>query len=218
MRSKSHSSRPREAIVSDARLGKTGAAVKSLPHLTTATVALTGLLVAGCASSSIQPEAKTIAFPPRVPEPIPIQVAIVQSTQNFSREAGDQAVELSRRLQQSGLFEAVHYPLLPTAQLGATMELRVDRTTYIPDWMGLIGAFVLKNRHQCLVDGKLVLLKGTEVIKTYSALGKAPFEINTTPKEELEVTQAAAWAMQARLIEQLIQDRDFLAQKLKASP
>jgi hypothetical protein len=196
--------------------------MKNLPKLQAAAVALMGMLVAGCTSYSIQPEAKSIAFPARVPTPIPIQVAIAESKQSFSRQAGDQAAELSRRLDQSGLFEAVHYPLPPTTRPGATIELRVDSNLQRQDY-GVPGTLLMlsigKSRCDCRVDGTMVLLKGTEAIKTYSARGEAVMKFGggTRPKGELEVTQAAAWVMQARLIEQLIHDREFLAEKLKAS-
>ena len=198
--------------------------MKSFQKLTTAAVALTSVLAASCTSYSIHPEAKAIAFPARLPTPIPIQVAIATSSQSFSRDVGDQAVELSRRLDQSGLFEAVHHPIRPTARLGATMELSVNRTVQMTD-LGVLGnmaavLFMFNRRGEYFVDGTMVFLKGTEVIRAYSARGKAvlTYKTGVTPKGELEVTQAAARAMQARFIEQLVQDREFLTQKLKASP
>ena len=204
--------------------------MKIFSKLTTAAVALTCVLAAGCASYSIQPEAKAIAFPALLSTPIPVQVAIVQSRQSFSRDVGDQAEEFSRRLEQSGLFEAVYYPMRPTDQPGATMELSADVTIHVPDSTQIkdalnLGTFYLtsalfKLQYECLVDGTMILFKGTEVIKTYSARGKAVLtvKVDTTRKQELEVTQAPAWAMQAQLIEQLIQDREFLAQKLTGLP
>ena len=198
--------------------------MKCFPKLTTAAVALTSALATSCTSYSIHPEAKSIAFPARLRTPIPIQVAIARSNQSFPRDVGDQAIELSRRLDQSGLFEAAYYPIPPTARPSATMELSVDRTIRGPNLGRLVGLFAslltIKLKCDFQVEGKLVLLKGTEVIKTYSAQGKAVLKLrmDITPEGKSEATQAAAWQMQAWLIEQLVRDREFLTQELKASP
>ena len=212
----------------------TGSSAPERQTLRWAQVFLLGALFnSGCSSYSVKPDSQPVARPAKLAAPIPASVGIFDPEQRtFSRDVYPEVEILRKQLDAAGLFEHVYYPVIPSDSLDARLQAHIviqgkTHASEIPKVLLsalTLGVTEVLYYHYEYWSGTctVTVIHADKPLKTYSSTASLDFRYKLwNPQVVLEpehavgsVTDAIEKRLVPRMVEQLVNDRDFLAETL----
>lgn len=141
---------------------------------------------------------------------------------------GEGVNELLVGLKKSNLFDSIFYPIQPGNSVDGIMEVNLNYDTHVNNTPWAACKVLLVISSLCILDGvfdyervyicncTVELLKDGKKLKTYTASGTSTYRggLSNESHHEDEVKNSAMRALQANLVQQLIEDFAFIERSL----